>query len=165
MRRIVPLLLLLTLVCTACGKQAVPEDFSFAMTWNCYGVSSYDSATGVLVKTTDATHPEDYVTEYHLTEAERQQIRKLLQDLDADSYPDEYDPNPEVKSDPSMTLILTVRTGAGEKTIRAEGIALGYPAAPTAAGRRFLETCRTIETLLTGTEAWQALPDYEFLYE
>lgn len=57
-----------------CNKQepksnptVVPEDFSFALTWNCYGVSSYDSQTGKLVKTTDATNPDDYVTYYQLT--------------------------------------------------------------------------------------------------
>ena len=59
---------------TACASGRAPEDFSFALTWNCLGVSSYDSATGKLVKTTDATHPEDYVTEYRLTEQERRQI-------------------------------------------------------------------------------------------
>ena len=35
-----------------------PEDFSFSLIWGAYGTSSYDSRTGKLVKTTDATHPE-----------------------------------------------------------------------------------------------------------
>ncbi len=141
-----------------------PEDFSFALTWNCYGVSSYDSATGKLVKTTDATHPEDYVTEYHLTEAEQQQIQKLMQELDLDSYPSRYDPNPDVKSEPSMTLILTARTAEGEKTVRAENIAI-LGDAKDAKGRKFLDVCRAIENILYATDAWQALPEYEFFYE
>ncbi len=153
------------------GKTAAPENApenapeitSFALTWGCYGISSYDSATGKLVKTTDATHPEDYVTEYRLTEQERQEIWQLLRELDANSYPDAYDPNPELGSDPTETLILTVRTAAGEKTITARDTAFASTA-ESAEGRAFLQTCRTIERLLTGTEAWQALPDYEHYY-
>ena len=44
------------------------ESFSFSLVWNCYGVSSYDSETGRLIKTTDATNPEDYITHCELTE-------------------------------------------------------------------------------------------------
>ena len=145
-------------------SRKAPEDFSFALTWNCYGVSSYDSATGKLVKTTDATHPEDYVTEYQLTEAERQQVRQLLQELDAESYPSIYNPNPDVFSDPPLTLILTVRTAEGEKTIAARNIAIAYDSGD-AKGQKFLDTCRAIEDLLYATDAWQALPEYEFFYE
>ncbi len=41
--------------------------FSFSLTWGCYGVSSYDSKIGVLLNTTDATRPDDYITTYFLT--------------------------------------------------------------------------------------------------
>ena len=155
--------LLLAAACllTACASGKAPEDFSFALTWNCYGVSSYDSATGKLVKTTDATHPEDYMTEYQLTAAERRQVWQLLRKLDVDSYPDEYDTG--LMSKPPCVLILTVRTAAGEKTIRAQG----EPFVDTARdekGQAFLDACRTIEELLYATEAWQALPDYEHYY-
>ena len=164
--------LLLGALAAGCGKTAAPENApenepeitSFALTWGCYGISSYDSATGALVKTTDATHPEDYVTEYRLTEQERQEVWQLLRELDANSYPDRYSPNPELHSEPSETLILTVRTAAGEKTITARDTAFASTA-ESAEGRAFLQTCRTIERLLTGTEAWKALPEYEFFYE
>ena len=141
-----------------------PEVFSFALTWNCYGISSYDSATGKLVKTTDATHPEDYVTTHYINEKEAGQVWQLIQKLDIESYPDEYDPNPGVFSTPDMTLILTVRTADGEKTVKAEGIAMSYESKDEK-GQKFLDTCRAIEEILTDTEEWKALPDYEFLYE
>lgn len=141
-----------------------PDDFSFALTWNAYGVSSYDSATGVLVKTTDATHPEDYVTEYHLTEQELAQVRRLISDLKPETYPVTYNPNPNVFQEPPETLILTVRTAEGEKTIAARGVALA-PEGMDAEGKRFADTCRSIEHLLTATDAWQALPEYEVFYE
>jgi len=108
-----------------CGKKTekVPEGFSFALTWNAYGVSSYDSATGKLVKTTDATHPEDYVTEYHLTEQELAQIWQLICGLKPETYPVAYDPAPDWHSEPPETLILTVRRSEGEKTIAARNVA------------------------------------------
>ncbi len=167
-------LALCTVLCIVCASalsrdkktenNPAQEDFSFALTWGCYGISSYDSATGKLVKTTDATHPEDYVTEYRLTEAERQQIQRLIRELDLDGYPSRYDPNPDVSSEPSMTLILTARTAEGEKTVRAENIAI-MTDAKDARGRKFLDACRAIEELLYATDAWQALPEYEYFYE
>ena len=146
------------------AKTDVPEDFSFAITWNVFGISSYDSATGTLVKTTDATHPEDYVATHYINEKEAGRVWQLIQKLDIESYPDEYDPNPGMRSEPPMTLILTVRTADGEKTVKAEGIAMSYESKDEK-GQKFLDTCRAIEEILTDTEEWKALPDYEFLYE
>ena len=143
--------------------RTAPDGFSFALTWGCYGISSYDSDTGKLVKTNDATHPEDYVTEYRMTAEELAWIWDLIRDLDVESYPDEYDPQ-NGRSKPSMTLILTVRTADGEKTIAAKGIGLDYES-EDAKGQRFLSFCRDMEELLTATDAWKALPEYEKLYE
>lgn len=140
----------------------IPEDFSFALTWNCYGVSSYDSITGKLVKTTDATHPEDYVAFHALTDEEREYVYSLISALDVNSYPEEYDPG-NGGSEPPMTLILTVRTGGMEKTIRAEHISLFFTSEDEK-GQRFLSACKDICNMLMATEEWKALPDYEFLY-
>jgi len=146
-----------------CGRtESAPEGFSFALTWNAYGVSSYDSATGRLVKTTDATYPEDYVAAYHLTSRELARVWKLIRDLNVESYPDEYDPGAGM-SKPPMTLILTVRTAEGEKTIAARGINAGYES-PDPKGQKFLDVCRAIEEILTGTKAWKDLPEFERLY-
>jgi len=145
--------------------ETIPEDFSFALTWNCYGVSSYDSKTGKLVKTTDATHPEDYVTTCHLPEETTKQIYDMLRDLDIGEYPYLYNPYGNgAASEPPMSLILTVRIGETERTIRAEDISLSYQAG-NKKGQTFLDVCREISDTLTATEEWKALPDYEFLYD
>lgn len=152
-----------------CGSEtpidpaAVPEDFSFALTWNCYGISSYDSQTGRLVKTTDATHPDDYVTEYWLTKEDKAYFYGLLTSFDADSYPDPYDPQNGM-STPSMTLILTVRRDGTEKTVTAENIALSFESKDKK-GQQFLSVCESISNRLMETAEWQALPEYERLYE
>ncbi len=138
---------------------------SFSLTWGTYGISSYDSATGRLVKATDATRPEDYVTTYRLTDEETELISELIRGLDIDRYPDVYDPQAgKLGSDPSMTLILSVRMGAKEKTVTAKNIALTYESEDPD-GQLFLDVCREIVEILTGTEAWQSLPEYEFFYE
>ena len=141
----------------------VPADFSFAITWNVYGVSSYDSATGRLVKTTDAAHPEDYATEYRLTQEERAEIYALLTDLSLERYPDEYDPDPGQGSSPSETLILTVRENGAEKTVVCRGVAIGGTG-KDAMGKAFRAAIKKISGLLMETPAWESLPDYERFY-
>ncbi len=138
--------------------------FSFSLTWGCYGISSYDSLTGKLVKTTDATHPENYVTYYRPDEAAFEKMKDLLTGLDIESYPDEYDPCEGMMSSPSRTIILTVRNGNEEKTVTCEDITLdsGYAHGK---GKAFLNVCDTIAEMLTSTPEWEALPDYERLYD
>lgn len=144
-------------------EKAVPEDFYFTLKWNCYGVSSYNSQTGKLVKTTDATNPEDYVTEYLLTDEDKVYFYNLLDYLNVSSYPDVYNPN-DGMSEPSMTLILTVHANGWTKTIKAENIEISYTS-PDAKGQKFLYVCKQISERLTATDEWNALPEYEVLYE
>ena len=59
------------------------DNFSFSLVWGCYGISSYDSETGQLIKTTHATTPADYITTYHLTKAQKQQIFNLINKVHA----------------------------------------------------------------------------------
>lgn len=154
---------------TSCGSAnslpKEPSEFSFSLTWGCYGISSYDSATGKLVKTKDATHPEDYITTYQLSEEELEQIYELIRELDIESYPDEYDPHPNgLASDPSMTLILSVHTDELDKTVTAEDIAITYES-KNIKGQRFLSVCKSIRDILIATDEWEALPEYEFFYD
>ena len=141
----------------------VPEDFTFALTWNCYGISSYDSQTGKLVKTTDATNPDDYVTYYQLTDQDKEYIYNLIAPLDVGSYPEVYDPQNGMSA-PSMTLILTVYCNGTQKTIKAENIALSFTSEDEK-GQDFLSVCEAICNRLTATEEWKELPDYENLYD
>jgi len=141
----------------------VPEDFTFALTWNCYGISSYDSQTGKLVKTTDTTNKDDYVTYYQLTDQDKEYIYHLIASLDVGSYPEVYDPQNGM-SKPSMTLILTVHYNGIQKTIKAENIALSF-ISEDEKGQAFLSACEAIRNRLTSTEEWKSLPDYENLYE
>ena len=172
MKKLLALILTLILVLSivGCGTQEpagnstdVPEDFSFALTWNVFGISSYDSQTGKLIKTTDTTHPENYVTSYKLTDEEKKHIYTLLTDLDVNSYPDVYDPQNGM-SEPDATLILTVRMNGKTKTIKAEHISLFF-VSKDEKGQLFLDTCDAISNILMTTEQWKALPDYENLYE
>ncbi len=140
------------------------SSFEFSLTWDCNGISSYDSETGRLIKTNDATVPSDYTTTYKLTDSQKRQIYSLILSLDVTSYPDKYDPNEALRTSPSMTLILSVKTDILQKTVSAENIALSYEA-DNARGQRFLSVCEEIKNILTETEEWKALPEYEFFYD
>lgn len=146
------------------------DNFEFSFVWNTYGISSYDSANGRLVKTTDATHPEDYITTYTLSRQQKKEIAEALTKLNITSYPRDFDPynapNAEMRvaSSPSRTLILTVKTDTMEKTIACKDICefgKGYDEK----AQKFLDFCAYLQGILTDTPEWKSLPEYEFLYQ
>lgn len=144
--------------------ETMPEDFSFALTFGTYGISSYDSRTGRLVKTSDSTHPKDYVTELWLSGEQMEQIYRRVLSLEPNSYPTVYDPHKNMTSYPSMTLILTVRANGEERVIMAKDVALTYKA-NNKKGQVFLDACCEIRDILISSDEWKALPDYEFYYD
>ncbi|MBR5774188.1 MAG: hypothetical protein IKY44_04970 [Clostridia bacterium] len=168
MKRLVALVLALMLILSLAGcntQTNVPRDFSFALTWGCYGISSYDSNTGTLIKTTDATNPDDYITHYELTDEDKEYFYNLLVALDVNSYPDIYNPHDCLHiTIPPSTLILTVRVNGEVKTITAENIAFAIEA-DNEKGQKFLSTCEAISNRLKSTDEWKVLPDYEVYYD
>ncbi|MBE6626345.1 MAG: hypothetical protein E7628_04095 [Ruminococcaceae bacterium] len=146
-----------------------PADFRFIFTWNTYGISSYDSGTGELVKTTDATNPDDYVTELFFTEEQIQSVWEAVSKLDLDSYPDapeNYNPYPNVQSEPSQTIILTLIFNGSIKTIQAKNIAFAFrDNGMNDAGKAFIAVHDLIRGIIYASDEWKALPEYEFFYE
>lgn len=157
----VSILLLSVVGCKAQGED-MPEDFSFSLTWNVNGNSSYDSKTGKLVKEHDATNTDDYTAYYQLTDEDKEYIYNLISELDIDSYPETYDPQNGL-SKPSVTLILTVTINGKQKSVKAAGISSNFTSKDEK-GQAFLSACEKIIDRLTATEAWAALPEYEKLY-
>lgn len=145
-------------------EKAPGEILSFALTWGVYGISSYDSETGRLVKTCDATEPDDYVTFHPLSSEEAVEIFSILEALDVAAYPDEYQPSPDYASNPPEKLLLEVRTLSGAKTVRVKECALYAPGADEKA-QAFLDACHRIADLLMESQDWLALPEYEFFYQ
>lgn len=139
-------------------------NYSFSLTWNTYGISSYDSKTGTLIKTKDATNPKDYTTNLKLTEKQYSEIWKLIKSLDIESYPDNYNPHKGAASTPYMTLILSMKADGIDKTITVKETVLSYETNNTK-GQKFLDTCKGIRDIITATDEWKALPEYEFLYD
>ena len=150
--------------------EEMPADFSFKLTWGTYGESNYDSMSGVLIKTSNATYPDQYITSCTLSEEQMNEIYGMLRDLDISSYPETYDPINDPNSDletisvPSMTLILTVRRGESGKTVACRNIAMqfnGY----NDKSQKFLDVCKAIKEIMMSTDEWKALPEYEFFYQ
>ena len=139
----------------------------FFLRWGVFGISSYDSKTGVLIKTTDVIEhsPDDYKTALTLSNTQRLRIDELLNELDIESYPDEYDPyladdGTTIETSPSTTIVLTV----GGKTVACRGVSLGGPAG-TEKGKNFLDTIDEITSIITSSNEWRSLPGYEVLYD
>ena len=137
-----------------------PDDFSFSLVWGVYGISYYNSESCSLVKTTDATNPEDYVSTMRLSSEDLDEIYAKISEHDMDSYPEKYDPFDNVMSSPSQTIILT----CGDNKIVCENICLGY-GSNNKKGQKFLDTVKFIIDKVTATEEWQSFPEYEFFYD
>ncbi len=142
-----------------------PDDFSFSFTWNTFGISSYDSKTGKLIKTSDTLNPKDYTTTLRLSDDELTHIYNLIRELDIISYPDIYDPFEDLmESNSHITLILSIKTAKFEKTVKAENIALpNTPDSPE--GQRFINVCKEIQDILTSSDEWKSLPEYDTFYD
>lgn len=141
----------------------MPDDFEFSMTFNIYG-SSYDSATGELIKTTDATNPEDYATTLTLSADQLEMIYRLLYELDLSSYPLDYSPT-DLLSIPSETWTLTVRMPDGLHRVICDHLPAGPFSGRDEKAQAFIDAFVQIRTILTESEEWKALPDYEHYYD
>jgi len=175
MKRIISLILVavFAVIAASCGKSSTTsvtdgdKSLDFSLRWGVFGISSYNSKTGELIKTTDVIErsPDEYKTTFILSDEQRGYVSKILTDLKFSTYPDEFDPymnddGSTVMSSPSSTIILTV----GDKTISCRDISL-VGRAGSEMGERFLTAVGKITELLTSSEQWKALPEYEVLYD
>ena len=149
----------------------LPGDFSFSIVWGCYGISSYDSKTGKLVKTKDATDVSKYTCSVQLTEDQMKEVYRILfSDIDIFQYPDLYDPfnapDAEIKvaSEPSQTIIISATANGRTKTVTCSEVAFGSSGYCEEASA-FMSAENEIVALITSLPEWAAFPEYEFFYE
>ena len=116
-----------------------------------------------MIKTKDATEPNRYITFLQLSEEQYAAIWELIEDLDIESYPDVYDPTGNIYVTPYETLILSVKAEGIDKKVAVYENTLYFSSDEKA--RKFLDVCRGIEEILTGTKEWKKLPEYEFFYD
>lgn len=151
----------------------LPEDFSFSIVWNTYGISSYDSASGKLVKTKDTEHPAKFTKNVKMSEEELKTVyRYLFVDINLTAYPDVYDPfnapGAEIiyTSEPNQTVILSATANGVTKTVTCEKIAFGSPDSYFSEEvRQFMQAKEKIVSLITSFPEWEAFPDYEHYYD
>ena len=151
----------------------LPEDFSFSIVWNTYGISSYDSASGKLVKTKDTEHIGKYTKYVKMSEEELKTVyRYLFYDIDLTAYPDEFDPfnapGAEIiyTSEPNQTVIISATANGVTNTVTCEEIAYGTPnGCYSEEARQFMLAKDKIVSLITSFPEWEAFPDYEVYYD
>lgn len=139
-------------------------NFEFTLSWGTYGYSSYDSASGKLVKTTDASHPEDYVTTHQLSDEERRLCWQYLMNSNYRAFPLIYDPDPNMECEPPSEFALTVTNEGETKKVSCSDTARDKKTCEPGAND-FFNSLQKIAELLMNTEEFQALPDYEHFYE
>ena len=148
----------------------LPKDFAFSIVWGCYGISSYDSKTGKLVKTEDATDVSKYTCRVQLTEDQMAEVYRILfSEIDIFQYPDAYDPfnapdaEVRVASEPNQTIIISVTANGRTKTVTCSEVAFGSSGYCEEA-RAFMSAENEIVELITSLPEWAAFPEYEFFY-
>ena len=170
-------------LCASCKQTAQPpvspgsdpaaSDFSFSITWGCYGVSSYDSETGKLIKTTDAADVEKYTCYVKLSDEELSLVRRYLcSDIDLKDYPAAYDPfnapgaKTKLMSEPSQTITVSVTVGGETESVSCKNIAFGSvrDCFSKEAEALWQAVTQTID-LITSLPEWEAFPEYERFYE
>ena len=158
-------------------KVIVPEDFSISLSWGIYGISSYDSRTGNLIKELNPTGlfgatKDDFKAKYYLSDDEKEKIYKLLLDIDFDSYPSDYRPYEEYWCLPMSLFRITVRYKGYEKAIYSEqfpGEILSrdyYQEIYTdKRSYNFIRLYDTLVEILTSTEEWKTMPQYDHTFD
>ena len=158
-------------------KVIVPEDFSISLSWGIYGISSYDSRTGNLIKELNPTglfgaSKDDFKAKYYLSDDEKEKIYKLLLDIDFDSYPSDYRPYEEYWCLPMSLFRITVRYKGYEKAIYSEqfpGEILSrdyYQKIYTdKRSYNFIRLYDTLVEILTSTEEWKTMPQYDHTFD
>ena len=142
----------------------LPDDFCFSIIWNTFGISSYDSKTGELIKTTDASDPSIYKTTLNLSLEDTTNIYDKLHDLNFANYSETLSSSNFYQAIPYSTLSITVTTGKINKTLTANEVG-NIEHAKNESAQLFLDTINFIVNIIESSAEWKALPDYEFLYD
>ena len=175
---LIPFLLIAALA--GCQRKS-GDGFSFRIRWGVMKQSSYDSGTGILIKTTNASDPDEFKTKLKLSREDLAELSELATALDLSAIPDApetYEPYITegvgwALAKPANVLELTLRTEQGEKTILCIGSlslmlwdedmeAMYEPV--DANGAAFVTLVRRILGMIRSSKAWKALPEYEVLY-
>ena len=165
MKRIITIvcIMLLVLMTSGCAaktsdnKISAPDDFSFSLRWDWNGNSYYESESGKLIKAQFISHPEEYTTEYKMTEEQLNEIYRLVLEMDPKAYPDEYNPI-KGASKPSRDIVLIVSYNGSTKKISCRDISLENEPVDKAA-EKFMAVHDKIVEILTSTDEWKALPE------
>lgn len=144
--------------------EKMPENFSFSITWGVGGNSTYDSKTGKLIKSADATDVSKYSTTYKMSKEELNYVYNLILDLNLEQYDTELNKSGEIQSIPPQKLCLTVNADDFSKTIKFTDADWNTTTNDTPE-TQFLITIKKISEILTNSNEWKELPDYEFYYE
>lgn len=155
-RIILPILLFSLLLLNGCAGD---DPVVFSLIWNS-GLSSYDSASGTLIKDSMADVPADFTVALPLSDTQTNEVRKILGRIDLAAYPAEYDAGAGMSKPPSGVTLTVTADGV---THRVACRHVGDYTSDDPAGQAFLSVCADLTALITSTPEWQSLPEFETL--
>lgn len=142
----------------------MPEDFSFSIIWNTFGVSSYNSKTGELIKYSEAKEPSLYKTSLFLSNEDTMNIYDKLHNLNFANYNETLSSSNFYQSIPFSNLSISVTTSKISKTLSANEVG-NVELAKNESAQIFLDTINFIVNIIESSAEWIALPDFEIVYE
>ena len=143
----------------------MPEDFYFVLTWGVQKDSSYDSRTGILIKTKYVIErqPEEYIVTYQYPNIN--EIYEMAKSINVYSYADDYYPyeGSSILTNPSVDYVFEIN----DKTITSEDCPMisEIPDGVSNRGKKYLKLIFTIKNTLINSDEWKAMPDFEILYD
>lgn len=170
---IVSVLLMLSLILTGCGKEAVsypeqmPEDFNIRFVWAIGGENIYDSFTGQIQK--DLVMDGVASAEFEPDPAERKQIYEKLRELDIASIDREMTSavltttNEIIACIPLTTYEISFTMNGETFHLKGDYTAASYTRDKDAV--RFMEFVDFMCQLTRQNPAYQSLPDANGAYE
>ena len=146
-------------------------DFGFAIYWNVYGDSSYDSRTGELVKSHIQPDTADYTATLVLSDEQLAAVKEIIEEADIASYPEEFTPYDDVDSTemlystPYETIKIVLYDGEKTLSVCCDEICLSGSNVYSDRTKTFLQAAGEIVKIIIATPEWKSLPELVNLYE
>lgn len=153
------------------GVGSGDQGFGFAIGWNIYSDSTYDSRTGKLVKSHFQPDIADYTTTLVLSGEQLAAVKEILDRLDLASYPAKFTPYYDVActememSIPYETIKIVMYDGEKSLSVCCDEICLGGSDVYSEKTKAFLNAAREITSMITAAPEWQSLPELVNFYE
>lgn len=152
------------------NKKVEYDNFDFSIVWGVHGMSSYDSSSGTLIKTTyfeKGSSQDDYKTQLYLSKETKDNFVNMLNNINIYSYPKNYDPYYYKRRTIYSTPGYKIKLSIPDLEIETRDTLPMYSDDVTnisKEGKSFLSCIDSITTYIENTSEWKSLKDSEVTF-